>query len=41
MTEEENITALGFPEVNPSTQESMLHRLDGIGYRVGQGLVER
>ena len=38
---EENMTPLGFPEVKPSTQESMLHRLDGIGYRVGQGLVER
>lgn len=40
-TQEENMTVLGFPEVKPSTQESMLHRLDGIGYRVGQGLVER
>jgi hypothetical protein len=35
------ITSLGFPEVAASTQDAMLVRLDSLGYRVGQGLVER
>ena len=38
---EGNMTVLGFPSITPSHQESMLYRLDSIGYRVGQGLVER
>lgn len=37
----ENITTLGFPAVNEETREGILWRLDGLGYRVGQGIVER
>ena len=37
----ENITSLGFPGVGDETREAMFWRLDGLGYRVGQGLVER
>ena len=36
-----DVTCLGFPAVSTETQEGMLWRLDGMGYRVGQGLVER
>ena len=32
---------LGFPEVKENAREAMFYRLDGLGYRVGQGLVER
>ena len=39
--EEGDMTILGFPAVTPNTQEPLQHRLDAIGYRVGQGLVER
>lgn len=35
------MNSLGFPAVAPTTQEAMAHRLDKMGYRVGQGLVER
>jgi trafficking protein particle complex subunit 6 len=35
------MTSLGFPEVKTSTQDAILVRLDSLGYRVGQGLVER
>lgn len=40
---EENakMTSLGFPVMGESTREGVLWRLDGMGYRVGQGLVER
>lgn len=39
--EEGRMTVLGFPEVQDAGRESMFSRLDSIGYRVGQGLVER
>ena len=35
------ITSLGFPTTDDATREAMFWRLDGLGYRVGQGLVER
>ena len=35
------MTSIGFPAVNEDTQEGIFWRLDGLGYRVGQGLVER
>ncbi|KAK3110845.1 hypothetical protein LTR53_014443 [Teratosphaeriaceae sp. CCFEE 6253] len=35
------ITTLGFPVMSEQTRESVFWRLDGLGYRVGQGLVER
>ena len=35
------MTSLGFPVMGESTREGVLWRLDGMGYRVGQGLVER
>ena len=38
---EQTTTCLGFPVVTPSTREAMQSRLDAMGYRVGQGLVER
>ena len=34
-------TCLGFPVVTDQTREAMHSRLDAMGYRVGQGLVER
>jgi trafficking protein particle complex subunit 6 len=39
--QDEDISILGFPEVKENAREAMLYRLDGLGYRVGQGLVER
>lgn len=39
--EEPTMTSLGFPLVADPTREAMHSRLDGMGYRVGQGLVER
>ncbi|KAK5121919.1 hypothetical protein LTR85_004491 [Meristemomyces frigidus] len=36
-----SITSLGFPAMDESTREGVFFRLDGLGYRVGQGLVER
>lgn len=38
---EDETTVLGFPAVQDSESEAMFYRLDSIGYRVGQGLVER
>lgn len=35
------VTSLGFPAMSDETREGVLFRLDGLGYRVGQGLVER
>ncbi len=35
------VTSLGFPVVESSTQNIMHVQLDALGYRVGQGLVER
>ncbi|KAK0265188.1 hypothetical protein LTR91_008263 [Friedmanniomyces endolithicus] len=35
------VTSLGFPVMSEKTRESVFWRLDGMGYRVGQGLVER
>ncbi|KAK1076749.1 hypothetical protein LTR33_008675 [Friedmanniomyces endolithicus] len=35
------VTSLGFPVMSEKTRESVYWRLDGMGYRVGQGLVER
>lgn len=37
----ENVTCLGFPAVDEEAREGVFWRLDGLGYRVGQGLVER
>ncbi|KAK3717763.1 hypothetical protein LTR37_005534 [Vermiconidia calcicola] len=37
----EPTTTLGFPPTTPQTRETMFWRLDSLGYRVGQGLVER
>lgn len=37
----ENITSIGFPPVSEDTREGIFWRLDALGYRVGQGLVER
>ncbi|KAK3710621.1 hypothetical protein LTR37_010249 [Vermiconidia calcicola] len=37
----EPTTTLGFPPTTPQTREAMFWRLDSLGYRVGQGLVER
>ena len=37
----EVVTSLGFPAASDETKEAMFWRLDGLGYRVGQGLVER
>ena len=37
----EGITSLGFHAVDDEAREGMFWRLDGLGYRVGQGLVER
>ena len=34
-------TSLGFPAVTEEANQVMFWRLDGLGYRVGQGLVER
>lgn len=39
--QEEDLTILGFPEVKDNARDAMFYRLDGLGYRVGQGLVER
>ncbi|RMZ15168.1 hypothetical protein D0860_01785 [Hortaea werneckii] len=39
--ESAKMTSLGFPVMGESTREGALWRLDGMGYRVGQGLVER
>lgn len=39
--QDEKMTSLGFPAVSEETQEGIFWRLDGLGYRVGQGLVER
>lgn len=39
--EAQGITSLGFPAMTESTREGVFWRLDGMGYRVGQGLVER
>ena len=39
--ESAKMTSLGFPVMGESTREGVLWRLDGMGYRVGQGLVER
>lgn len=36
-----SLTSLGFPAMDESTREGVFFRLDGLGYRVGQGLVER
>ena len=38
---EVEMTSLGFPSVNSQTREGMRWRLDRMGYRVGQGLIER
>ncbi|KAF2768470.1 transport protein particle component [Teratosphaeria nubilosa] len=35
------MTSLGFPSMDEHTREGVFWRLDGLGYRVGQGLVER
>ena len=35
------VASLGFPAVSEETREAMLWRLESLGYRVGQGLVER
>ena len=35
------ITSLGFPAMDEGTREGVFWRLDGMGYRVGQGLAER
>ncbi|WPH02056.1 TRS33-TRAPP subunit of 33 kDa involved in targeting and fusion of ER to golgi transp [Acrodontium crateriforme] len=35
------VTSLGFPAMSEETREGVFFRLDGLGYRVGQGLVER
>lgn len=37
----EAVTSLGFPPMEESTREGVQFRLEGMGYRVGQGLVER
>ena len=37
----EKMTSIGFPAVGEDTREGIFWRLDGLGYRVGQGLVER
>ena len=34
-------TSLGFPPADEEAREAIFWRLDGQGYRVGQGLVER
>ncbi|KAK4569823.1 hypothetical protein LTR86_002792 [Recurvomyces mirabilis] len=39
--EERATTSLGFPVMSEETRERVFWRLDGMGYRVGQGLVER
>ncbi|TKA79993.1 hypothetical protein B0A55_02103 [Friedmanniomyces simplex] len=41
VVEGSGITSLGFPVMSEQTRESVFWRLDGMGYRVGQGLVER
>ena len=35
------VTSIGFPVVGDKTRDGMNARLDGMGYRVGQGLAER
>ncbi|KAH9842220.1 TRS33-TRAPP subunit of 33 kDa involved in targeting and fusion of ER to golgi transp [Teratosphaeria destructans] len=40
-TEAGTMTTLGFPAMDEHTREGVFWRLDGLGYRVGQGLVER
>lgn len=35
------LTCLGFPVMDEQTRDGVFWRLDGLGYRVGQGLVER
>lgn len=35
------VTTLGFTSMTPQTRQDVFHRLDSLGYRVGQGLVER
>ena len=35
------MTSIGFPALSDNGRESVFWRLDGLGYRVGQGLVER
>ncbi|KAK5134932.1 hypothetical protein LTR08_006023 [Meristemomyces frigidus] len=35
------VTSLGFPVMEERTREGVFVRLEGMGYRVGQGLVER
>lgn len=37
----DGVTSIGFPPVSEDTREGIFWRLDGLGYRVGQGLVER
>lgn len=37
----DTMTSLGFPAMDEETREGVFFRLDGLGYRVGQGLVER
>ena len=39
--DEVEMTSLGFPSVDSQTREGMRWRLDRMGYRVGQGLIER
>ncbi|EMC97697.1 hypothetical protein BAUCODRAFT_462989 [Baudoinia panamericana UAMH 10762] len=39
--QEPALTSLGFPVMTEQTREGVFWRLDGMGYRVGQGLVER
>ena len=34
-------TSIGFPALADNSREALFWRLDGLGYRVGQGLVER
>lgn len=35
------MTSIGFPAMSEKTREGVFFRLDGLGYRVGQGLAER
>lgn len=35
------MTSIGFPVMGEGVREGVLARLDGMGYRVGQGLAER
>lgn len=38
---ERQLNSLGWPTATPAAQEAMALRLGNMGYRVGQGLVER